>query len=289
MNKSQLNGKVIVFFKKIHLLPNHGPDVWSFYLKNWLDLFIIANLAFLAIDIFVAHSVNQFHNPAEWIPFAFSIAAPIFLLIEYFYNINRQQNTLSIFSYSLGGISIAIGLAGLFFHLDSQFFQQQTLKSIVYTAPFVAPLAYAGLGFLLWMNRLIPSTQPSWSRWVVILSWFGLLGNFVLVLCDHAQNGFFVIGEWIPVGMSAITVSMLGFVCILRNPPQKFLHVCQAFLVLQAVIGIIGFFWHTHANLPQVGAISFDDFVYGAPIFAPLLFPNLALLAGLGLVRRPVS
>src|SRR5947209_19578007 len=48
------------------------------------ELFIIANLAFLAVDIFIAHSVNHFRRWQEWVPVAFSIVAPALLLIGIF-------------------------------------------------------------------------------------------------------------------------------------------------------------------------------------------------------------
>ena len=35
-------------------------------------LFAIANVGFLTLDIYLAHSVNQFRNPAEYIPLCFS-------------------------------------------------------------------------------------------------------------------------------------------------------------------------------------------------------------------------
>ena len=47
----------------------------------------------------------------------------------------------------VGYASIAVGLAGVAYHLNSQFFSQWTIRSLVYTAPFAAPVAYAGLGF----------------------------------------------------------------------------------------------------------------------------------------------
>jgi hypothetical protein len=48
-------------------------------------------------------------------------------------------------------------------------------------------------------------------------------------------------------------------------------------------VGVLGFVYHTAANLHGPSASLFDNFVYGAPSLAPLLFPNLALLAFIGL------
>ena len=56
------------------------------------------------------------------------------------------------------GCAIAIGLVGVVLHLDSRFFHERTIKSLVYAAPFAAPLAYTGLGLLLIMNRMVDPT-----------------------------------------------------------------------------------------------------------------------------------
>ena len=49
--------------------------------RNVLELFIIANLGSLAGDVYIAHQVNAFEQRPEWIPFYFSLAAPLLLII----------------------------------------------------------------------------------------------------------------------------------------------------------------------------------------------------------------
>ena len=51
------------------------PIDWSRDRRLILDLFVLANIAFLAVDIYIAHSVNRFAHWAEWIPLGFSILA----------------------------------------------------------------------------------------------------------------------------------------------------------------------------------------------------------------------
>ena len=47
-----------------------------------LEAFVAVNLGFLVLDIFLAHSINQFHREAEYIPLYFSLAAsPLLLLV----------------------------------------------------------------------------------------------------------------------------------------------------------------------------------------------------------------
>ena len=180
-------------------------DQWQKNKETILEVFVILNLAFLTVDIYLAHSVNEFGYWGEWIPFCFSLISPLVLVTILLLRI-RKYNT-SLFKYAgltIGGLSILVGILGTYFHLESQFFQERTIKSLVYTAPFAAPLAYSGLGFLLLMNRMVESLTAEWSKWIITMALGGFLGNFVLSLCDHAQNGFFRITEWIPVFGSAI-------------------------------------------------------------------------------------
>ncbi len=90
-----------------------------------------------------------------------------------------------------GWVSVFIGVVGLVLHLKSQFFQEWTLASLVYTAPFAAPLAYTGIGLLLILNRSVDADSREWAEWVVFLALGGFVGNFIFSVTDHAQNGFF--------------------------------------------------------------------------------------------------
>ncbi len=248
-----------------------------------VDIFIIVNISFLALDIFIAHSINQFSNLAEWIPFYFSLIAPILLLIELWVNwINKQKKT-QLISIVIGSVSIVIGVAGLIWHLHSSFFEYYTLKSLVYTAPFIAPLAYAGLGSLLIMNRMVDQESMEWSEWLILLGLGGFCGNFILALSDHSQNGFFIVYEWIPVISSAIAVSFL-VVTLTKQYSIQFTNISILVMILQTIIGVWGFYFHCmtalNSNIPGY----FDKIVYNAPIFAPLLFINLAILSLFGLI-----
>ena len=109
----------------------------------------------------------------------------------------------------VGWLSVLVGLGGVLYHLESRFFLDRTLKSLTYAAPFAAPLAYTGLGFLLLMNRMVAARSAEWARWVIFLALGGFFGNFVLSLTDHASNGFFAKTEWIPVISSALATGFL--------------------------------------------------------------------------------
>ncbi len=252
-----------------------------------VELFALSNIAFLALDVGFAHLINTFAHPAEWVPVGFSLIAPIVLVAAMVIGgihptlANQGSGQRRIARYlglSMGWGAIIVGIAGLLLHLRSAFFGEQTLANLVYTAPFVAPLSYTGIGFLLLLNRMVVATSLEWARWVVLLALGGFVGNFVLTLADHAQNGFFQPSEWIGVVASAWAVSSLCAVLIYpRDNPL--LLMAAVMMVAQMGVGVLGAYFHVMADLRASAPRLVDRFLYGAPLFAPLLFADLAMLA----------
>lgn len=248
-----------------------------------LEIFIFTNFAFLVLDIYVAHSINRFLHWAEWIPFVFSIAAAVSLLPGVIRSLKPEgDREPARIGSAVGALAILVGVAGMFWHLDSHFFADQVLHNLVYAAPFVAPLAYAGLGFLLLANRMLDRRTTAWAQWVLFLALGGFVGNFALSLLDHAQNGFFVASEWIPVAASALAIGTL-IVALAKPHDKAYLGFVWVVLAFEILVGLLGFTLHLLANLSGPGGMV-ENFLYGAPIFPPLLFPNLALLAGIGIL-----
>jgi len=256
-------------------------DRWWNEPASWIEVFAILNVGFLAFDIFLAHSVNQFSNRAEWIPFYFSVTAPFILIISLTQRFKHRAVWKSL-GYFVGWAAIFVGMAGMILHLTSHFFYERTIRSLTYSAPFAAPLAYTGLGFLLVMNRMVDSKKVEWAQWVLLFTIGGFLGNFVFSLTDHAQNGFFFPVEWVPVAASAIAVGFLTPPLLLRVS-RFFIDLCAVLLVLEAGTGLWGFGLHTMSNLRGPSVHAFENFIYGAPAMAPLLFPNLMILGMMGL------
>src|SRR5690242_15198549 len=128
------------------------------WLRPWflLEVFVLSNLGFLTLDIYLAHSTNGFRKSAEYIPFFFSACAPVVLLIG-LACAQRRRVLWKMLGHVVGWGAILVGLAGMLYHLNSSFFDERTLKSLTYSAPFAAPLAYTGLGFLLLLNRMVES------------------------------------------------------------------------------------------------------------------------------------
>ena len=79
-------------------------------------------------------------------------------------------------------------------------------------------------------------------------------------------------------------VKNLILVVPLVTPVSRvYIDLCALVLVIGAAVGVWGFVLHATANLAGPSIHAFDNFVYGAPPMAPLLFPNLMLLGIIGL------
>ena len=70
---------------------------------------------------------------------------------------------------------------------------------------------------------------------------------------------------------------------VMMTVTRRYLDLCLAMLALQALVGVIGFWFHMRMNFYTPGVNLFEKSVYGAPPMAPLLFPNLVGLALIGL------
>ncbi|MFA6237593.1 MAG: hypothetical protein WC635_09730 [Bacteriovorax sp.] len=248
--------------------------------KKLLDIFIIANFFFLTFDIIYAHSINRFEHWGEWIPLILCVFATIILGINFFLE-RRFKSYITIF---FGSVSLFVGVYGAVFHLDSQFFQAQSIKSLIYTAPFVAPLSFSALGLLLFLNLMVSSMGRDWGRWIIWFSYLGFLGNYILSLCDHEQNGFYYVSEWIPVVSSSLVIGFIPYF-ISPNRSNFIYKSCYILVATQFIVGFMGAIIHLQSILrySNVHETFIEKIRYGAPIMAPLLFCNLALLMFIGM------
>ena len=225
--------------------------------------------------------MNHFASWAEWIPFVFSIVAPLLLLPGVV-----SRDPASGLARKLGGVagvvSVIVGIAGLLWHLSGAFFVEHTLHNLVYTAPFAAPLSYAGLGFLLILNRTESPAKVAYGQWVTLFAAGGFAGNFALALADHAQNGFFHATEWIAVAAAAFGFTFLAR-AIWVPADRSFLRVCAWVTGAQILVGLAGAGLHVSAILEGPSESLLSNAIHTAPLFAPLLFADLAILGGLGL------
>jgi hypothetical protein len=242
-----------------------------------VEWFVVANLAFLGLDILVAHQENGFARRAEWAPVVFSALGTLLLLPMAF----GRAGIWRVVDRIVAAAAILVGVTGMTLHLESAFFVELTMGNLVYSAPFLAPLSYVGVGLLLLVVRLETEDSPVFGWWVVLLALGGFIGNFAMSLLDHAQNGFFLTAEWTPVLSAAFATGFL--LVVLLRPEAAFLRITYGVLGLQIIVGILGFVLHVAADIERRALPFGQRFVFGAPAFAPLLFADLAVLGALGL------
>jgi hypothetical protein len=84
------------------------------------------------------------------------------------------------------------------------------------------------------------------------------------------------------VASSAFAVGFLTTI-YLTPVSRRYLHLCAVVLLIQALVGLLGFYLHFQADMHGLSPHWRQKLIEGAPILAPLLFPNLVLLAGIGL------
>src|SRR5215469_6345827 len=173
----------------------------------------------------------------------FSATSPLVLILALTQRAHRRVRW-KLLGHVVGWSAIVVGLTGVILHLESSFFYERTIRSLTYSPPFAAPLAYIGLGFLLVMNRMVDAESVEWARWILLFTMGGFIGNFTFSLADHAGNGFFFAVEWVPVAASAVAI---GFLCVavLTQVSRWFIDVSAAILIIEAAVGLWGFALHT--------------------------------------------
>jgi len=256
-------------------------SVWRTDHQLWVELFVLFNFGGLIADIVLAHSQNRFHRESEYVPLVFSIVATVVMAVV----VPLRRRLPAVWrdvGYLVGWCAVLVGLAGVVLHLDSRFFYERTIRSLTYAAPFAAPLAYTGLGLVLIANRMVDARSREWPMWMLLLALGGFIGNFVFSMTDHAQNAFFNPIEWVPVVTSAFAIGFL-IVPFAVDVTPSFLKLCAAVLGMQAFVGVLGFGFHLESVARQPAAGWFEKILSGAPPMAPLLLPNLVLLAGIAL------
>ncbi len=86
----------------------------------------------------------------------------------------------------------------------------------------------------------------------------------------------------LPVAASAVAIGTI-VVALAKPHDGAYLRFVALILALQIVVEAVGFAFHVTANLAGPGGLR-ENFLHGAPVFSPLLFPDLALLAAIAVL-----
>ncbi len=258
-----------------------------------LLLFVAFNLAFLVIDVGVAHSVNAFRPIYEWIP----IFAPWpGVVTSLWLAFRRQAGGLSrVAHFGAMVLNIVVGVMGTAFHLAAVLPAGRgwSWAWVCFGAPVLAPLSFAGVGLVgLWAAmREEPAESgvlslPGVFRIRAPLSktrhllWFvglGFAGAAATSFVDHGQYGY-VWAEWIPVAAGLFATLVVMGRAVVRRPSDGDTVAYLWTMVLSIVVGAAGIAFHLSKDLADTGAMSLERMRALAPVFAPGLFADLGIL-----------
>jgi len=251
---------------------------------GWRDtavlLFVLLNLTVIGGDVAIAHAGNHYRAPAEWWPveatFIFFAAAIGIVAPWAIRGVQPLGRTGRVILRTVFVLAIALGVYGLAAHFLSQSARGTQVRRYIFSAPIIAPLAYAGLGILGLAFLDLPHRVQR-RRFYWLCATLGLAGNAVLVLQDHAQSGFFTAPELFAVGAAAVPVPVAALTAFRSEARrEQLLGANVAVALLSVLTGMLGVFFHVHALLRDFGT-AFTRWTDGAPPLAPGLLTDLGL------------
>jgi hypothetical protein len=238
-------------------------------------IFCALNFFLIAVDIQLAHQIsNVRYDIASTAPMMSAVAGLVVVIASAFAGrFPRLSVNLNRMAASLG---IILGLSGGWFHI-AKFLELKTVSSLVYSAPFAAPLILCGIALVV-MSASEPSlSEPTRKRFSSLLVSGFFAGNFVLALLDHAQNGFYHPAEWLPVAVSAFGAAVWLGSAIADHPLLGRLIIFAG--VVSGLVGLLGLWFHVAPLLP-LGSMS-DAVLQRVPLTAPMLMLDAWILGEL--------
>jgi hypothetical protein len=272
-------------------------------------LLAAVNQIFLGIDIYLAHSISGTIKATEWIPIIFGFSAGILLLLAGLLALaNRPLAT--VIANLVFVVSIAIGLAGMYFHLvragliGGGSALSAAIDLLIWAPPFLGPFAFSLVGALgisaawvedppdsgrlrLLAKRHIQMPYSKTRAYFLIVSIFALM-TLISSALDHSRTNFTNPWVWLPTGVgvfATVVAAVLGFI---EKPNEGDLTIYTVAMLMMIIVGVVGALLHANTNLVAQGTILVERFIRGSPLLAPLLFANVGLL-GLVALLSPVE
>lgn len=272
-------------------------------------LMVATNEIFLAIDIFLAHSISGTIRPNEWIPIIFGLVAGAFLLFAGLIAV-RNRSWAATIGTVVFLCSIAVGLLGAYFHIVRAIRpyalpgQQVTIDLLVWAPPILGPLTFALVGVLglsaAWIEKPPDSGilvfRPGWrlrlpySKTRAFIFWvsLGILATVISSVLDHARTGFQNPWLWVPTMAGVFAVVVAAALAAIDRPSRADVTIYVLTMVSLTLVGVIGLVLHVQDDLTSRGLFVAERFIRGAPFLAPLLFANMGAL-GLIALLDPVE
>ncbi len=267
------------------------------------------NEIFLAVDIYLAHSISGTIRPYEWIPIIFGPIAGGLLLLAGLVALRRRP-LAAVIGTIVFLSSIGVGLLGAYFHVVRAILpsgptgQRVTIDLLVWAPPILGPLTFALVGVLGisaawvedppdsgvlvlpagWRLRLPYSKTQAYVFWVGL----GTLATVISSVMDHARTNFVNTWLWLPTLAGVFGTVVAVTLGALDRPRRGDLIIYTVTMLLLIVVGVVGSVLHISDNLTSRGVIVVERFIRGAPFLAPLLFANMGTL-GLIALLDPVE
>ena len=169
------------------------------------------NQFFIAIDIYLAHSISGGIKPAEWIPIIAGFFSGVLLIFAGLIAI-RNRDRASVLAILVFAVSIGIGLLGAYFHLNRTVLlneglvSTQAVATLIWAPPVIGPLFFsfssaywasaprgskrrltaAGCGLL--RGRTVQMPYSKTRAYMLIVSIF-ILATLISSVLDHARFG----------------------------------------------------------------------------------------------------
>ena len=259
-------------------------------------LLVAVNHIFLGADIYIAHLMDGTIKFGEWIPI---IYGPIAGGGLFFFGLIalKKRELASSGATLLLVLSSLVGLLGAWYHLnraslpDAALSDKLSVSMLIWGPPFVAPLTFllvAIWGFsaawteskpdsgslVLPFGKKLRLPYPKTNAYYFLVS-LGILATLVTSTLDHARTDFLNHWLWVPTGLGIVGTVVAAVVASGRRSKLDLTFYFCVMLALIAV-GIFGALLHVEADLTASGAFVQERFIRGAPVFAPLLYANMA-------------
>lgn len=262
-------------------------------------LMVAINLAFLGLDIFLAHGMNGTIRPYEMIPIVFGPAAGFVLLIAGAISLRRRREAI-LLAFLVLALSIVVGLLGAYFHVAraippySPARMDFILALFVFAPPVIGPLTFSLVG-VLGVIAAVVEDPPNSGRMVIpgLVSWrvpfsktqqyliwvgLGILATLLSSVLDHGRSNFVNPNVWIPTVTGVFAVVATVTLGILEKPSRGDYITFFVSMAVLIVVALLGFVFHVQTDLARMNAIVPERFMRGAPFLAPLLFADMAAL-----------
>jgi len=257
------------------------------------------NHAFIALDVYLAHSISGTITTNEWIPILFGLAASITLLGAGLIAL-RNRPLATMLANAILLCTVFVGALGAYFHLNRTVLLDQGLASLeavsalIWAPPVTGPLFFVVIGILgisaAWIENPADSGELmllgrrtvrmpySKTRAYMLITAIFILLTLIGSVLDHARFHFANPWVWLPLTAALFGFATCMFLGIVKEANREDIMTHAAAMLLLIVVGGIGLVLHVDADLTASGAIVVERFLRGSPLMAPLLFCNAGLM-----------